>query len=177
MEIQQIFKAHGWTGSHFRNSEDNPMEVDSLLQNLSNFYLKQRLQRDSSHTSKLLCGTDDGEGIDPILSFCPDLLLACLKKYGMPKANSQDVITHTFMGACMLADISGFSMFSGSMCSKGASGLDDLRNATSVFLGYLVETVYEFQGDGRSKLFFILRFFIYFKVMNDFLIFSCRFCW
>eukprot|EP00981_Chlorochromonas_danica_P015276 scaffold11522_cov239-Ochromonas_danica.AAC.3 len=47
----------------------------------------------------------------------------------------------------MLADISGFSKFSGAMCQKGVSGLDDLREATNVFLGALVKTVYEFQGD------------------------------
>jgi hypothetical protein len=28
----------------------------------------------------------------------------------------------TFKGACMLADISGFSKFSGAMCSKGVTG-------------------------------------------------------
>jgi hypothetical protein len=55
----------------------------------------------------------------------------------------------TFTGACMLADISGFSKFSGAMCSKGVSGLDDLREATNGFLGHIVKIVYDFHGDGE----------------------------
>jgi hypothetical protein len=50
----------------------------------------------------------------------------------------------------MLADISGFTKFSGAMCSKGVSGLDDLREATNGFLGHFVKLVYEFEGDGLS---------------------------
>jgi hypothetical protein len=36
------------------------------------------------------------------------------------------------------------------MCSKGVSGLDDLREATNGFLGHFVKLVYEFEGDGLS---------------------------
>lgn len=61
-----------------------------------------------------------------------------------------EVRSITFTGACMLADISGFSKFSGAMCSKGVSGLDELREATNGFLGHIVKTVYEFNGDGKS---------------------------
>lgn len=162
VEVQRIFKAHGWTGSRYRNSEEKPVEAASLLQALSNLYLKNKMQQYTSHISSLL-GNGDEKGADQILSFCPDLLLTCLKKHGAPKAHEKELVTHTFMGACMLADISGFSKFSGAMCLKGASGLDDLRDATSVFLGHLVKTVYEFQGDGKSLLiYFSFLLFILF---------------
>ena len=151
IEVQRIFKAHGWTGARYRNSEDKPVEAASLLQALSNLYLKNKMAQYTSHISNLL-GSGDEKGADQILSFCPDLLLTCLKQRGAPKSHEKNVITYTFMGACMLADISGFSKFSGAMCLKGVSGLDDLRDATSGFLGYLVKTVYEFQGDGKLIL-------------------------
>jgi class 3 adenylate cyclase len=47
----------------------------------------------------------------------------------------------------MLADISGFSQFSGDMCSKGVNGLDTLHTATNEFLGHFVDVVYRFKGD------------------------------
>lgn len=62
---------------------------------------------------------------------------------------SSEVRSATFTGACMLADISGFSKFSGAMCLKGVNGLDELREATNGFLGHIVKIVYEFHGDGE----------------------------
>jgi hypothetical protein len=56
----------------------------------------------------------------------------------------------------MLADISGFSKFSGEMCLKGVSGLDELREATNGFLGHIVKIVYEFHGDGKFMVLFVL---------------------
>lgn len=147
-ELHRIFKAHGWTGSRYRSSEDKPLEAPSLLQALSNLYLKNKMSNYTTHISNLF-GIGDEKGADQILSFCPDLLLTCLKTQGPIRPHSTDVRTYTFTGACMLADISGFSKFSGSMCQKGVSGLDDLREATSGFLGHLVKTVYEYHGDGK----------------------------
>jgi hypothetical protein len=53
----------------------------------------------------------------------------------------------------MLADISGFTKFSSSMCRKGVRGLDDLREVTNGFLGYFVKIVYEHKGDGMNLFF------------------------
>jgi hypothetical protein len=147
MEFQRVLKTHGWTGSRYRHSEDKPVDCESLLQALSNYYLRSKMAHYTTHISTLFESGDE-KGAEQILSFCPDLLLTCLKETGAPVTGSSDVKTYSFLGACMLADISGFSKFSGAMCLKGASGLDDLREATSGFLGHLVKTVYEFQGDG-----------------------------
>ena len=52
-----------------------------------------------------------------------------------------------FKGACVLADISGFTKLSASLCEAGLSGLDDLHNAASGFLGKYVQIVYSNKGD------------------------------
>ena len=76
--------------------------------------------------------------------------------------NTTEVRSFTFTGACMLADISGFSKFSGEKCSKGVSGLDELREATNGFLGHIVQTVYEFNGDGKQQLILLYAYYIRF---------------
>lgn len=151
-ELHRIVKSHGWTGSRYRNSEDTPLEAQSLLQALSNLYLRNKMSSYSAHISNLF-GLGDEKGADQILSFCPNLLLTFLRKNGPMHSNKvhSEVKSFSFKGACMLADISGFSKFSGAMCSKGVSGLDDLREATNGFLGHFVKTVYEFRGDGKVQ--------------------------
>jgi hypothetical protein len=73
----------------------------------------------------------------------------------------------------MLADISGFTKFSGEMCSKGAGGLDDLREATNGFLGHCVKLVYEYKGDGMVP--HIVYFIILLKSSTTFC--SDCLCW
>lgn len=148
IELQRILKAHGWTGSRYRGTEETPFEAHSLLQALSNLYLKNKVSNYTAHISNMF-GLGNEKGADQILTFCPNLLLTCLRDQSPLNCESEGVLTFTFVGACMLADISGFSKFSGAMCQKGVSGLDDLREATNVFLGALVKTVYEYQGDGK----------------------------
>lgn len=149
-ELHRIVKSHGWTGSRFRNSDEVPLEGQSLLQALSNMYLRNKV---SSYTNRIsnLFGLGDEKGADQILSFCPDLLLTSLKESAgkQPATSSSPARSFSFKGACMLADISGFSKFSGAMCLKGVSGLDDLREATNGFLGHIVKIVYEHHGDGK----------------------------
>ena len=57
--------------------------------------------------------------------------------------------TTTFSGACVLADISGFTKMSAKFCEQGLSGLDDLHRNTSGFLGQYVQIVYAHGGDGK----------------------------
>lgn len=52
-----------------------------------------------------------------------------------------------FQGACLLADISGFTKLSAKFCEKGLGGLDDLHDAANVFLGKYVQIVYAYGGD------------------------------
>lgn len=212
-ELQRILKAHGWTGTRFRTSTESPLDLNALLQDLSNIYLRSKV---SVYTLRIASSlnADNTKVSDQIYSFVPDTLLSYLcrpdvsltnlsRGSTMPHLNltpgtstvrsalsiangtangtipeesekreeesvnilvtqesnvsstpslggtSGEVHSITFTGACMLADISGFSKFSGAMCLKGVSGLDELREATNGFLGHIVKIVYEFHGDGK----------------------------
>jgi hypothetical protein len=154
LELQRVMKSHGWTGSRFRSINGAFLDAHSLLQGLSNLYLKNKMSNYTAHISNIFGTSHNNEkSADQIFSYCPDLLLTSLKdKSPLTSPASDGVLSFSFRGACMLADISGFSKFSGAMCSKGVSGLDDLREATNGFLGELVKTVYEYQGDGQLSL-------------------------
>lgn len=146
-DLHRIFKEQGWIGTHYQLSYDPPyIDAQSCLNALSNYYLKINAQPAISDINA--DGNIESHNLDQILPFCPDILVNYLKKQPITSA-SKDPRRLTFKGACMLADISGFSKFSGAMCSKGVSGLDDLREATNGFLGYFVKQVYEYEGDGE----------------------------
>ena len=55
----------------------------------------------------------------------------------------------------------GFSEFSGAMCARGVTGLDDLHTATNEFLGHFVDVVYQFQGDGKIHISFHICIYMF----------------
>jgi class 3 adenylate cyclase len=96
--------------------------------------------------------TASGEAIIPetfditfkaISSFVPTKLLKNLAEDGTIM-RPHSTTTH---GICLLADISGFTRLSGAYCARGKDGLDGLQNATSGYMGSLVNTVYSYGGD------------------------------
>lgn len=105
-ELHRIIKSHGWSGSRYRNSETTALEAQSLLQALSNLYLRNKMTTYTAHISNLF-GLGDEKGADQILSFVPDLLLTCLKDQGPLSSENSETRALTFTGACMLADMSG----------------------------------------------------------------------
>lgn len=155
VELHRIVKSHGWTGSHYRTSDTHALDAQALLQALSNLYLRHKMTSYTAHISNMF-GLGDEKGADQILSFCPDLLLTCLREQkAFPATDSSETKSFTFSGACMLADISGFSKFSAAMCQRGVEGLDELRETTNGFLGHIVKLVYEHKGDGKNVNSFI----------------------
>jgi hypothetical protein len=58
-------------------------------------------------------------------------------------------VSYGITGACMLADICGFTKFSGDLCNEGVNGLDKLRRVTSSFLSKFIDTIYFYYGDGN----------------------------
>ncbi len=149
-ELLRIAKEHGWTGSRYYASPEKHLEVGYYLQALSNFYLKLNSPTQDVHSLFSNNKNDPkAAALDQIVPYCPDLLIDYFREHPQ-KLRTSDAISINFKGACMLADISGFSKFSGAMCSKGVSGLDDLREATNGFLGHFVKTVYEYDGDGEE---------------------------
>lgn len=159
-DLHRILKEQGWTGTQFQLALDPPfIDAQSCLNALSNYYLKVSSQPVLNDIGSVV-DIDSSSNLDQILPFCPDVLVKYLRKQPITNV-STGPRRLTFRGACMLADISGFSKFSGAMCSKGVSGLDDLREATNGFLGYFVKQVYEYQGDGKLRLNFVCtNFFI-----------------
>lgn len=96
-------------------------------------------------------------------SFVPDILLRKLRR----RMGSKIEVGSKFIrGACLLADISGFTALSGELCTSGVHGLDLLRQATSDFLAKFIHIVHAFGGDGMDsivlidciKLFSVLSF-------------------
>ena len=151
-DLHRLIKEQGWTGAHYQLSFEPPfIDAQSCLNALSNYYLKINSHPVLNELSAL--ADIDSHNLDQILPFCPDVLAAYLKKSPIENGSTEPRLL-TFRGACMLADISGFSKFSGAMCSKGVSGLDDLREATNGFLGYFVKQVYEYEGDGEKYVLF-----------------------
>jgi class 3 adenylate cyclase len=150
-ELHRILKEQGWTGAHFQLALEPPLiDAQSCLNALSNYYLKVNSQPALNDIG--ISADIESHQLDQILPFCPDVLVTYLKRQPISTFSSGPRRL-TFRGACMLADISGFSKFSGAMCSKGVSGLDDLREATNGFLGYFVKQVYEYEGDGKLVYF------------------------
>ena len=79
-----------------------------------------------------------------ISSFVPTILL---KKLLSIEGAAMRPYSCTLRGACLLADISGFTRLSGVFCARGKDGLDGLQSATSGYMGALVNTIYSFGGD------------------------------
>lgn len=165
----RVLKAYGWTGMRFQSltnadPKHHTFDFQKFLQALSNIYLKLQYRNPVSLENIL-----DSEGInhiEKIAAFCPDIVIEYLEKYprlfaststttnptnlkpSLPSVNT----SHTFFGACMLIDISGFSKFSAAMCSQGIRGLDELRKVTNGLLGKFVKAVYEHDGDGKYTI-------------------------
>jgi hypothetical protein len=154
-EYLLLLKQYGWMGIHFNPA---PFKTAAFLQQLmkagQNFYLKfyQEVQMFTPTNKR----RSDASLTDFVIPFCPDILVDFIhENEGKEEAEASakdehrsQVRSFTFQGACVLADISGFSSFSGAMCLKGVNGLDELREATNGFLGHFVQLVYEFGGDG-----------------------------
>ena len=156
--LLRLLKEFGWTGTGFDLASDDALDGRELLQAFSNLYLKFR--NIQSTLQKHLENTISG--VEQVLPFCPDILFEFLAEHSQESTNNiegtgtgrslDEVPCLSFSGACMLVDISGFSKFSGAMCSKGVTGLDELRKATNGFLGHFVKTVYEYNGDGECSV-------------------------
>jgi hypothetical protein len=172
--FSRVLKSYGWMGTRYQIN-GGVFDRSKFLQALSNIYLKFQYRNpisldamESLDDSNALIQHDDDAAIginhlEKIASFCPDIVVQCLEENPFilsSQANEIVPFCYTFVGSCMLVDISGFSKFSAAMCSKGVKGLDDLRNVTNGLLGQFVKSVYEHEGDGKFLL--ILCFYLFF---------------
>jgi hypothetical protein len=88
-----------------------------------------------------------------VAPYCPHSVLKFLANKTLIEP-----ISTSLKGACLLADICGFTKFSGDLCKEGGTGIDKLRITTSSFLAKFIETVYFYYGDGMPSLLFSYPF-------------------
>jgi hypothetical protein len=100
---------------------------------------------------------------DDIIAFVPDILLR-----NIPKCeDNQNVVTRNYLvGACMLADISGFTKLSDEYNKQGRNGLDILHSIINDFLSRMINLVYSFGGDGKSHSFINFNFNVSIQNIN-----------
>lgn len=148
-KLQRILKDCGWLGSSFHDTEDIPLDVEYCIQSLSNYYLQLSQSKPgiTSFSFNHSMGARRLDVTENAVPYCPDLLVDVLMENPITSNSKADCMY--FWGACVLADMSGFSKLSGALCSQGVGGLDELRATTSGFLGDLVATVYKYGGDGK----------------------------
>lgn len=115
--LDSILCAHGWDGRRFTG-----VDISQLKRDLASEYSRstETLRLSSRRSKKPLSalGGKDSETIASVIkSYCPDLLLAHLEQL----SESGDAVvacSRSFEGLCMLADISGFTALSASLCNK-----------------------------------------------------------
>jgi hypothetical protein len=150
--LHRVVKAHGWSGRRYLRVHQAALDTQSYLRSLANLYLSQRKAYDGLKSN---IPAEESTESEKIVSFLPDILVHHLTS-ALVIEKSGDISCSTFLGAALLVDISGFSMFAAEKCSHGVAGLNDLHDATNGFLGHLVYIVYRYGGDG--KLYLILCF-------------------
>ena len=135
----------GWSSNY-----SSSLSLSSSSTNLSSFLLSLSSSPSSSSSSssskplKLI----NKRFLSIISSYCPNLILSLLS------LNHLSVpISYPITGACLLADICGFTKFSGDLCQEGVTGIDKLRRTTSTFLTKFIDTVYFYYGDGKLDFF------------------------
>lgn len=143
--LHRVVKAHGWSGKRYLRVHHAALDTQSYLRSLANLYLSQRKAYDGLRSN--IPGEESSEP-EKIVSFLPDILIRHLTS-ALVIEKSGDISCSTFLGAALLVDISGFSMFAAEKCSHGVGGLNDLHDATNGFLGHLVYIVYRYGGDGK----------------------------
>jgi hypothetical protein len=160
----RVLKAYGWTGTRF-SYEKKLFDRNKFLQAVSNIYLKFQYNKNPYISSEMMNPNDPDNTanninhFEKLAAFSPDLVVECLEKNPSILLSSEILpMSYSFVGCCMIVDISGFSKFSAAKCSKGVKGLDELRNITNGLLGQFVKSVYEHEGDGKLLFLFIFFF-------------------
>jgi hypothetical protein len=151
-----VLEAHGWVNESF-NTEGSNFSANVFRTVLKLLYFSQIWKvirfKERRHTSGH--GRSDGMYHDDdnnlALAFVPTILQGLVKSAITSDISSSHTAPNTtsFTGACVLADISGFTKMSAKFCDQGLSGLDDLHRNTSGFLGQYVQVVYAHGGDGK----------------------------
>lgn len=159
-----VLEAHGWLNDSFCTECGNfsPTVFKTVLKLLYYSQIWKVIRLKERRDSNLLSSRGIYHDDDNLaLAFVPTILHGLVTQ-NIPKLrrcpSGVEAIcipsaTTTFSGACVLADISGFTKMSAKFCEQGLSGLDDLHRSTSGFLGQYVQIVYAHGGDGTWHYF------------------------
>jgi len=92
--------------------------------------------RNKDLTNSLLSNSNK---VQACLSFFP----ICLKELSTSALEKSQF----FYGCCLIADISGFTLLSSTLCAKGLDGIDELRLFIDNSFATLVQLVYQYGGE------------------------------
>ena len=155
--LKEILIQHGWIGTQYSLSA---LDIESLTQTLGNLYITRVIQ------SKIIAEEQADFDANPEVFLQEDSLVKSFTPNSLLHILSADIHFELFSelkvkcvkvyGACVLADISGFTKMSARHCQDGSRGLDKLHQATNGFLGALVRTVYSYGGDGNLIYTFLI---------------------
>ena len=151
--LHLVLGAHGWNGYTFF-SQGSTFSGPVLKNVLTMLYYSQvwkmdrlKSRRDMTHASpRGVFHDDDNLALAFVPTVLHSLVIQNLKSDGSFPEGPQSI---SFTGACLLADISGFTKMSAKFCDQGLRGLDDLHRNTSGILGQYVQIVYAHGGDGK----------------------------
>ena len=139
---------YGWNGSQFDLGKTVPSDfVVSFSQKLGNAYLRHLSSTLSVNSRKTDTGVHRVEDEKLSISFCANMLYCFLRD--IPPDTPIKPTAVYFTGACLLADISGFTKLSGQLCQGGISGLDLLQVNMRDYIGKIIDIVYYYGGDGE----------------------------
>lgn len=94
------------------------------------------------------------------LAFIPSIVHSLVTTQNFPDLKKSPIVDEAssicpsmtnFIGACLLADMSGLTQLSAKFCEQGLRERDDLLRDTSGFLGQYIRVVYAHGGDGKLK--------------------------
>jgi hypothetical protein len=123
-KLHDLLRRNGFNKTN--STYDDTFDIEKLCKGLNNLTVKR---------SSLMRSSQIGIKTN-VKSFAPDLLMSCIfeKKLYLDEKGIQPFSVF-FDGIVLIADISGFTKITGSLCECGEDGIDQLQQATTGYLG------------------------------------------
>jgi len=114
----------------FSDDEDDDLSVSEVEDSI---YFRNLTTSDMSNKNMEFIQEELKSFVPNIISFCPEA--------------SEEVVSHYFDGYFLLADISGFTKLSSTLCAQGSKGLDKLRSITNNSFRSFIDIILMHGGD------------------------------
>eukprot|EP01038_Epipyxis_sp_PR26KG_P004453 gene4453-6298_t len=136
-QFENIIRNFGWNAGF-----DNTLDINGLLMALVKRMKSNNKRRVSVRRSQAFGNEDANKSFVP--EFLINQVITIIKKENREALRPFSCFVE---GTILLVDISGFTRLSGEFCARGKAGIDELQQATNVYIGKLVQVVYEYGGD------------------------------